>query len=105
LTLLKTSQKIKSRRYFHFSENSFCDSNSLFEKYFTELKVSEKKCVELKKNIGKLIASSIADDKNGIPDVKYSLKDWLQNKEIFPTNWILAVEKTYIEIESLIRLK
>jgi heme oxygenase len=105
LTLLKTSQKIKSRRYIHFSENSFCEANSLFENYFTELKVSEKKCEELKKNIGKLIASSIADDKNGIPEAKTSLKEWLQNKEIFPTNWILAIEKTYIDIESLVRLK
>lgn len=102
LKLLKTSENIKSQRTIHFNETVFENCNSIFHNYFDELKVSEKICLELKKNIGKLIASSIIDDKNGIPDVKNSLESWLKLKDIFPENWIRAVEKTFIEIELLL---
>ncbi|MFZ4401626.1 MAG: hypothetical protein ACOYO1_16465 [Bacteroidales bacterium] len=79
----------------------FDKSNSIFENYFDEFKVTDDICFETKTNIGKLIASSICDDRNGIPDAKKSLEDWLKNKNIFPENWILAVEKTYAKIELL----
>jgi heme oxygenase len=102
LKLLKTSENIKSQRIIHINETIFENCNSIFYNNFDEFKVSEKICLELKKNIGKLIASSIIDDKNKIPDVKNSLEIWLKRKDIFPENWIFAVEKTYIEIGLLI---
>ncbi|MGM0376200.1 MAG: hypothetical protein ACQEQ0_05460 [Bacteroidota bacterium] len=96
--LLKASEHIKKQRIAHIAENTFEDCNSIFEKFFADFKVSGKTCVELKQNIGKLIASSFIDEINGIPYVRDSLENWLKNADVFPENWILAVEKTYNEI-------
>jgi heme oxygenase len=100
---LKTAAgSLKSKRLTHISEAGFEKSNSIFEKHFQELLVSAPICREMKQNTGKLIACSIADDKNGIPDAKSSLENWLKNKETFPDNWISAVENTYTELEKFI---
>lgn len=45
--------------------NHFMQSNSVFEKNYYSLNVTEEASSELKKTMGKLIASSIADDRNG----------------------------------------
>ena len=100
---LKIAESLKIQRSAHISEIHFKHSNSVFEKFYSELNLPEDASLGLK-NIGKLIASSIADDSNGIPDAKNSFKNWLVNKEIFPENWILSVEKTYDEIELLLKL-
>jgi len=98
LNLLKATENLKDKRNKN-NDNIFENANFIFEKYFNQFKIDEQYCCDLKKNIGKLIASSIIDNKNGIPDAKNSLKNWLQNKEIFSENWVLAIEKTYFEIE------
>ena len=103
LKLLKTSEHIKQQRIIHVSDKDFDNCNLIFEKYFTELKVTGKFCSELKINIGKLIASSIIDDENGIPDARKSLESWLISKEIFTENWLLAVEKSYKKIETFLK--
>ena len=99
--LLNIAEILKDRRKIHISESLFETCNSVFEKHFLKLNVSEKKFTDLKKNIGKLIASSIIDNKNGISDDR-SLEKWLKSKEHFPDNWITAVEKALMEIELLI---
>lgn len=99
--LLKIAGIIKYRIEIHINEGIFETCNNVFEKHFLEFNVSEKKCFKLKKNMGKLIASSIIDNKNGISD-DGSLKKWLKSKENFPDNWIAAVEKAFVEIELLI---
>jgi hypothetical protein len=99
--LIKVAENIKDRREIHMNESLFETCNNIFEEHFIELNVSEKKCSNLNKNIGKLIASSIIDNKNGISDDR-SLEKWLKSKETFPDNWIAAVEKAFVEIELLI---
>jgi heme oxygenase len=103
--LLKPVENIKKQRIAHIDENTFEECNSIFEKYFAEFKVSGKNCDDLKKNIGKLIASSLIDEKNGIPDVRATVENWLRSPDVFPENWILAVEKTYNDIGVLLNVK
>jgi hypothetical protein len=58
----------------------------------------------MRPNIGKLIASSIADSKTGNPQYKTALKDWLTQAEIFPQNWIKSINECYNEIEASISM-
>lgn len=102
---LKAAEHIKQQRIAHIAESTFEDCNLIFDKYFADNNVSGKTYVELKKNIGKLVASSIIDEMNGIPDVRNSTENWLKNVDVFPENWILAIDKTYNEIELLLNVK
>ena len=98
--ILKIEYYFRKHREIYFNESFFENCNSFFEKNYNLNKIDNDLCNILKKNIGILIASSIIDDKSNIPDALSSFKDWITNNEVFPDKWILAVEKTYTEIES-----
>ena len=46
------------------------------------------------KNIGTLLVSAVADEKNGIAGSIDALQEWLTDASRFPTEWIRAVKKT-----------
>lgn len=104
-TFLKAADELQNQRTIHLQETDFEKCNSIFEGNLKENAALEKIHSDLKKNMGKLIASSLTDAKNGIPDARTSLENWLKNKEYFPETWVLVVEKSYLEIEKLIHVK
>lgn len=102
LIFKKCAMEIKIMRNKFINDSDFEKCNSIFEKYFLEFNISEQICVEMKRNVGKLIASAIVDEKNGIQEAQNSLFNWILNKDIFPENWIHAVDKSIKEIEIVI---
>jgi hypothetical protein len=99
---LKLSEYIRKQRNKCMHDKEFGECNSAFENYFNQLNVNEDICNTLKPNTGKLIASCLVDDKNGIPGAKDSLINWLKSTELFPENWVQAVEKTQVDIENIL---
>lgn len=97
--LLSAAEAIKAERLVHFDDRRFAACNLMFENRVHQYHVKDPNCLELTRNNGCLMASAIADERNGIPGAAASLKDWLTSTEIFPDNWIEAVEKTWQEIE------
>ena len=97
-TLLLASEQLENERTKIVSSAIFEKSNSIFTEFCVQLKVSE----EPMKNTGILIASSIADVKNGFEPSLQSFKTWMTNPELFSSNWIQAVENTYSAIENQI---
>ena len=97
-TLLIVSEQLKNERIKIVSSTIFEKSNSIFAEFCVQFKVSD----EPMKNIGKLIASSIADSKNGLEPSLQSFKIWMKNPEVFSSTWIQAVENTYSAIENQI---
>lgn len=97
-TLFLVSEELKNERMEKIPSVIFEESNSIFVDFCVQLNVND----EPMKNTGKLIASSIADSKNGLESSLQSFKTWLTNPEQFSPNWIQAVENTYSTIENQI---
>jgi hypothetical protein len=104
LKLFLAAENLKDQRTYRIHEISFENSDSIFEKCLNSAGVNEAVFTKLKRNMGRLIASSIVDSKNGISDSRKSLEDWLKNTDEFPEKWILAVENVYKEIELLFNI-
>jgi hypothetical protein len=45
------------------------------------------------KNTGKILVSSVCDEKNGIENAVSKVLDWTLNKSHFSDKWILAVKR------------
>lgn len=102
--ILCAANNLKTQRQKYISDKIFEKSNQILEKYLSENKVTNKICLQMKANMGKLIASSVADSKTGNPQYKTALKDWLTQAEIFPQNWIKSINECYNEIEASISM-
>jgi heme oxygenase len=77
------------------------------EKEFNSLGADFEKLAGLKKdypykNTGKLIASAVIDEKNGLEGAIDVLKKWLTDKERFSEEWIFAVNETIKKANSVI---
>jgi heme oxygenase len=96
--LLLVSEQLKNERIEKIPLAIFEKSNSIFEEFCLKLNVKD----EPMKNTGQLIASSIADNKNEMQTSLQNFKTWMTNPELFSSNWIQAVEKTYAAIENQI---
>ena len=92
--LLLASQNLKKQRMSQIDSTIFEQSNAIFTNLCNEFKISGHNM----KNTGKLIASSIADQKNGIDTTDTDFKTWISNPEFFSSSWIQAIEKAYDEI-------
>lgn len=97
--LLNASEQLKSDRIKQISAEIFENSNILFNHICKEFQISGHNL----KNTGKLIASAIADKRNGISDSENDFKNWISNPELFSASWIQAIEKAYSEIMSQIK--
>lgn len=94
--LFNASEHLKSRRNKYLSSATFEKCNLLFSEICKELKVSGHNL----RNTGKLIASSIADDENGINESETDFRNWMINPDFFSDEWIMAVKKAYTEINN-----
>ena len=97
-TLLHASEQLKKQRIEKVSSTVSENCDSIFNDFWSQLNVAEAPM----ENTGKLIASSVADGKNGIESSVMDFKTWITNPAFFSDNWILAVEKTYSAIENQI---
>ncbi|MFO7999112.1 MAG: biliverdin-producing heme oxygenase [Bacteroidales bacterium] len=100
LKLLHAAEALKAQRNDHINDRQLKACNLIFEYHVHAYGVKDPFSLELQRNTGCLLASALADERNGIPGAA-GLKDWLTNSEIFPENWIQAVEKTWQEIDGL----
>lgn len=97
--LLNASEQLQKNRNSKLDAGLFEKSNTLFNGFCNELKVSGHNM----KNTGKLIASSVSDHKNGISKSENDFRTWISNPELFSANWIKAIEKAYTEINNQIK--
>ena len=98
-TLFLVSEQLKNQRIERVPLTVFDKINSLFYDFCVQLNVSD----EPMKNTGKLIASSVADSKNGVEESLQDFKTWITSPELFSSNWIQAVEKTYSAVQGKIQ--
>jgi hypothetical protein len=98
-TLLAVSELLKNQRIENVPSLVFEKSNSLFQDFCVTLNVRE----EPMKNTGILIASSIADNLNGMNESLQNFKMWITNPELFSKNWIKAIENCYTTIEKQLK--
>lgn len=94
--LLAASENLKNQRTEKVPIGIFEKSNTMFLGHYRQLNVAD----EYIENTGIMIASSMADNKNGIDRAGQSFKTWITNPDLFSQNWIEAIEKTYFEIEN-----
>ena len=94
--LLYASVELKKQRTEKLPLTDFENSNSMFHKLWCELKVTDAPM----ENTGKLIASSVADHRNGIGGTEHDYRSWITNPALFSQNWIMAVEKAYSILEN-----
>ncbi len=92
--LLRVSEKLKNNRDIHIDSTLFEKSNTLFAEICRSLKISGHNM----RNTGKLIASSVADQKAGITAPESDFKSWISDPENFSPEWVQAIEKAYSEI-------
>lgn len=95
-TLLDVSEQLKKLRTDKISDAVFEKSNALFLETCIQFNVKD----PMLQNTGLLIASSVAEGKNGMNESMVNFKTWLKNPELFSLNWIQAIEKTYSIIEN-----
>lgn len=93
-TLFLVSEHLKKERIEIIPSSVFEKSNSMFHDFCTTLNVVD----EPMKNTGLLIASSIADSKNGMEESLKNFKTWVTDPQLFSQNWIQAIENTYSAI-------
>lgn len=96
---LKAADELKAIRNKFIDDSLFEKSNELFAKNLDLMSLSYSSDVLPVKNTGLLIASSLADAGNNIPDAVASLKNWLTDDSRFPAGWIDAIRKTYSDLE------
>jgi hypothetical protein len=95
-TLLDVSEQLKKQRTDKISDSVFEKSNALFHDCYKQFNAED----AMLQNTGLLIASSIADSKNGMNESMVNFKTWLTDPELFSSNWIQAIEKTYSVVEN-----
>ena len=80
----------------------FEKSNRIFADIYKKMNITTDTGENPLKNTGKLIASSLCDAANGMPESKQALKQKLSNPEIFGTEQIAAHQKAFVEIQKLL---
>ena len=86
--LLNAAEMLKGRRNDKISEKAFEKLSSEFDQAVGPQLAKEYK------NTGKLVLSSVTDEKNGIEGAVSALQEWVGDKARFPDKWISAVSDT-----------
>jgi heme oxygenase len=85
--LLKSADMLKTARIKIISDEKF---NALVDKFDQMIGKQE---ATTYKNTGKILVSSVCDEKNGIENAVPKVLDWLLNKSQFSEKWILTVKR------------
>ncbi|MEN9444042.1 MAG: hypothetical protein RIS47_932 [Bacteroidota bacterium] len=93
---------IRSLRQNFLPDAMLENCKQLFERNINQASLTDVRCLKLQHNLGGLLASAMADKKNGIALSSDSFVGWISDAKLFPNVWGLVVGDSVAQIEGML---